>query len=120
MQRLGRFRIVVQQIDGGHDHARRAVAALQPVFFPEPFLQGVQLVALGKALDSDDLRAISLDGEDGAGLSAPTVDEHRTGATLARIASDVCAGEIELFAQEVHQERSRLHVRLARFSVHCD
>ena len=117
---LRRLRVVVQEVDGGHDHAGRAVAALQAVFFPEPFLQRVQLVTLGEPFDGDDLGAICLDREDRTRFGAAAIDEHGAGATLARVAADVRASEIELFAQEVHEEHSRLDVALAHLSVHCD
>ena len=39
--------VVGQQVDAGHDHAGRAVAALQAVLFPERLLQRVQAIALG-------------------------------------------------------------------------
>src|SRR5580700_5294496 len=40
---LGRVRVLVQQLPGGHHHARGAEAALQPVLLLEPLLQRVQL-----------------------------------------------------------------------------
>src|SRR6185436_1660042 len=36
---FGRLRIVVEQVGGRHDHAGRAIAALQTVLFPEAFLE---------------------------------------------------------------------------------
>src|SRR5437762_12333249 len=40
---LGRARVRRQQGAAGHHHARRAIAALQAVLFPESFLNGVEL-----------------------------------------------------------------------------
>src|SRR5882672_12275044 len=39
----------------GHQHARRAVAALQAVLLPEAFLDGVQLAVALESLDGRDL-----------------------------------------------------------------
>src|SRR4029450_12126870 len=36
------IRIVREQVGGGHDHARRAEAALQAVLLPEGLLQGMK------------------------------------------------------------------------------
>ena len=115
-----RLRVVVEQIDGGRVHARRAVAALQSVLLPEAFLQWVQLIALGQAFDRHDFGAVRLDREDRAGFGASAVDEHRAGAALTRIAADVRAGEVEVFAQEVDEEHAWLHVPFADLAVHCD
>ena len=87
------------------------------MLFPEAFLQRVELAVLGQTLDRGDLGAVGLDGEDGARLDAPPVDEHRAGAALAGVAADVCAGQVELLAQEVHEEQARLHLRLAHLAV---
>src|SRR5687768_17588454 len=46
---LGWLRVVVEEVDRRHDHARRAVAALEAVLFPEPFLQRVKPAVGGEA-----------------------------------------------------------------------
>jgi hypothetical protein len=88
--------------------------------FPEAFLQRVQLIALGETFDGDNVGAVCLDREDGAGLGASPVDEHRAGAALARVAANVCAGEVQVFAQEMDEEHPRLHVSFSYLAVHCD
>src|SRR3984957_9130588 len=40
---LGRVRVLVQQLAGGHHHARRAEPALEAVLLPEALLERVQL-----------------------------------------------------------------------------
>src|SRR5262245_50102510 len=40
------MRVLLQQVDGGHDHPGSTVATLEAVLFPETFLQGMKL-ALG-------------------------------------------------------------------------
>src|SRR3954469_15158062 len=46
---VGRVGGAVPQVDRGHDHARRAEAALQAVLLPEGGLHRVEVLALGKA-----------------------------------------------------------------------
>src|SRR3990172_6167843 len=60
--RLPGVGIIAEQAVGRHDHARRAVAALQAVLVPEGGLQGVELLALLQGLDRHDLGAVRLDG----------------------------------------------------------
>jgi hypothetical protein len=117
---LGRLWVVVQQVDRGHDHARRAEAALQAVLLPEALLHRVELVVLGEALDRGHLRPIRLDSEDGARLCAASVDEHRARAALTRVAAHVRARQMELLAKEVDEQHPRLHVRLARLTIDDD
>src|SRR4029077_7101288 len=81
---LRRRRRVVEQPDGRHDHARRAVAALQPVLFPESLLQGMQLAVRRQALDRRDLGSVGLDCEDGARLRTAAVEQHSARAALTR------------------------------------
>src|SRR6202051_654549 len=52
--------IAVDDIDRRHDHARGAVAALQPVIVAECRLHRMQLLAPGDALDGGDAGAIGL------------------------------------------------------------
>ena len=90
------------------------------MFFPEAVLQRVQLTVLRESFDRGDLGALGLHGEDRAGLGAAAVDEDRAGAALAGVAADVRAGQIQLLAQEVHEECARLDVRFAHLAVHVD
>src|SRR5437764_12578235 len=48
---LARARIPVEQVLGGHQDSRRAVAALQGMFVAEGLLEGVELPILSQALD---------------------------------------------------------------------
>ena len=103
---LGRVRVALQQVGRGHDHARRAVAALQAVVLPERLLQRVQRAFLAHSLDRRDLGAVGLDGEQRAGLDRLAVEVDGARAAVGRVAADVRAGEPERLAQEVDQEQA--------------
>src|SRR4051794_38498281 len=60
------LRVVLQQRDGRHDHARRTVTALQAVFFPEALLQRMQVAVRREPLDRRDGGSVGLNREDGA------------------------------------------------------
>ena len=71
-------------------------------------LHRVQLAALGEPLDRGDLRAVGLDREHRARLDRPAVDVDGAGAALAGVAADVRAGEPELLAQRLDEQRAPL------------
>src|SRR5437763_424200 len=47
--------LAAHEIDRGHDHARRAEAALQTMMLAESFLHRMQLIAVSKPLDRQDV-----------------------------------------------------------------
>src|SRR6476661_3541071 len=71
---VGRIRVVLEQVDRGHDHAGGAEPALEAVLLPERGLHGVQRVAVGEALDGQHLGAIGLNRQPRTGLDRPPVD----------------------------------------------
>src|SRR5690606_20531287 len=58
---LRRVGVDLQEVRRGHDHARRAEAALQPVLLPEPLLHRVEPAVAGEPLDGHHLAAVGLD-----------------------------------------------------------
>src|SRR3954469_8992444 len=90
---LGRIRVAIQEGVGGHDHARCAVAALESVHLPKAHLDLVELAIFGDALDGRQFGAVGLDGEQGAALDRVAVHMDDAGATLAGVATDVCASQ---------------------------
>ena len=87
------------------------------VVLAERRLHRVQLAVLGEALDRDHLGAVGLHREHGAGLDRAAVDVDHAGAALAGVAADMGAGEAEMLAQELDQERARLDLARHRLAV---
>src|SRR5690348_16672018 len=111
--------ITAHDVERGHGHARRAVAALEAVMLAESLLHRVQLAArLGQTLDRGDLGALALKRERGAGFCSDAVDMHDAGAALGRVAADMRAGQPEVLAQELHQQGARLDFAGDGFPVH--
>jgi hypothetical protein len=102
--------VVLEQIGGAHDHAWRAVAALQAVHFPEAFLQWVQVSGLAHAFDGRDGAAIDLDREHRAGFHCDTIDVNGAGSALAGVTPNVRAGQVEGFTQVMDQKRPWFNV----------
>src|SRR5919109_5535986 len=95
-----------EELGAGHDHPRRAEAALERVVLPERLLERMELAASRETLDRRDLAAVGLDGEHGAGLHRVPVEVDRAGAAERRVAADLRAREAEVVAEEVDEQRS--------------
>ena len=81
----------------------------KPVMLPERLLHRMQrTVRLSQPFDGDDLGALALQGERGAGLGRDAVDVDHTGTALRCVAADMGAGQPQILAQKLHQERARL------------
>ena len=64
------------------------------------------------------LGAVRLQREHGAGLHRHAVDMHDAGAALAGVAADMGAGEPELLAQQLDQQRAALDLDRVLLAVH--
>src|SRR6202020_282964 len=104
--------------DGGHDHTRRAEAALQAMIVLERLLHRVQLAVRGEAFDRSDLRAIAARREHRARLDCAAVDVDDAGPALRGVASDMRAGQAQILPQELHEQRPRIDIRRRRAAVH--
>ena len=94
--------------DRAHDLARRAVAALQTVMGDEGRLHRMQIFALGKTFDRDDVRSVQAGGQGQAGIDAPAIHQHGAGAALAAIAPFLGARQPEPLTQEIEQRHARI------------
>ena len=117
---VGRMRVLAQQRGRAHQHAGRAVAALERVVVRECLLELRQLLAVGEPFDRLDARAVGLDGEQHAALDERAVDDHGARAAVARVAADVAAGQVEVVADEMDQQLARFHLALVRRAVDGD
>src|SRR5919197_53416 len=106
-----------EELDAGHDHPRRAEAALERVALPERLLERMELAAPRQALDGRDLAAVGLDCEHGARLHCAPVEMDRAGAADRRVAADLRPSEPEVVAEEVDEQRPRLDLRLVPDAV---
>ena len=109
----------LQVADRRHDHARRAVPALQAVVAWKASCKRVHLAARRPCPSIVvTSRPSACSGEHRAGLHRLAVDEHRAGAARGGVAADVGAGEPKLLPEEVDEQRSRFHVGVLRRAVH--
>ena len=114
---FARVRVLVEQAGRRHDHPRRAVTALQPVVLHERPLHRVQLAVGGQTLDRDHVGTVGLDRQHGAALHRLTVDVDGARPARRGVAPDVGAGQLELLAQELHEQRPRLDIAAASGTV---
>src|SRR5581483_4774882 len=102
---VGRRAALAEQAVRRHQHARRAVAALHRVVFPEGFLERMQPFVLRQSFHGDDLVALGLHGENHARLHGPPVPHHRARAAAPDHAAHVSAGESQSVAQKMREQR---------------
>ena len=115
---LGRVGVALEQVGRGHDHARRAVAALQAVLRVEALLERVQVgpcrpcprSCARSAPSAWTARIVQLftDSPSRWTVQAPQLDVSQP---------DVRARQPEGVAQEVHQQQPRLHLRRMQLAV---
>ena len=117
---LGWIVVSLQELACGHDHAWRAESALQPVLFPEAFLQGVEFAVMRQAFDRGHRSPVRLNRQDRAGLHGLPVQQDRAGAANAGLAADVCAGQTQRLSKVVHKKQPRLDSVFVSYPVHLD
>ena len=99
---------LVDQTDRAHDLARRAEAALKAVMRDEGGLHRMEHVALGEALDGDDLGAVEAQRESQTRIDPLPVQEHGASAALPAVAALLGSGQIEALAQEIEERHARV------------
>src|SRR5437867_305550 len=96
--------------------SRRRVSASARV--PGLWYSKEYIAAPGDALDRGDARAIRLNREQRARLYGHAVDMYRAGSALARVASDVGAGQPQVRTQELGQALAGIDFRLDQGAVY--
>ena len=115
---VARVGVAGEEVGCGHDHAGCAEPALEAVLLPESLLEWVKAsVRSLETLDRRHARPVGLDREHRAALDRLAIDGHRARAALARVAADMCAGQLEVLAQELDEHSSGLDIPLSRLSV---
>ena len=114
---LGGVGVVPEEVDRLHDHAGRAVPALECVVVVEGLLHGVQLAVPLEALDGEHLGAVGLDGQHRAGLHAHPVEVNGARPAVARVAADHRARLAEPFTQVLDEQHAGLDVVLVDEAV---
>src|SRR5262249_17753632 len=100
-----RVGVLGEQVDGLHDHAWRAEAALQRVVVAERLLDGVQRpVGWGQAFYGHDVAAIGLYGEHRAGFDAVPVEMNGARAAVAGVAAHPRPDLAEPVTEVVHEQ----------------
>src|SRR5215210_3491299 len=115
---LRRVGILSQQADGGHDHAWRAVAALETVRLVESLLHRMPQAVLRDAPDGGDLVPVGLHRKDRARLDRLTVDVDRAGPATGRVAPRVHAPDPKVLPEMMEQQQPRFHLGHVGVSVH--
>src|ERR671918_2738576 len=115
---LRRVGILLQEADGGHDHARRAVTALQTVRLVESLLHRMPHTVLRNAPDGGDLVPVGLHRKDRARLDRLTVDVDRAGPATGRVAPSMHTPYPKVLPEMMEQQQPRFHLSHVGVSVY--
>ena len=105
------------EIAAGHQHAGRAIAALQSMFAGKCRTQLRADVIVVEALDRGNARASAGYGIGDARTHRNAVDQHGAGAAHAMFAAEVGAGEVLRLTNEIGKMRAGLDLRIDRSAV---
>src|SRR5438105_7964150 len=114
---LGRVRVLREESRRRDQHPRGAESALDAAVLEEDPLQGREAAVVGKALHGGDGAAFRLQGQVGAGVYRPAVEQHHAGAALRVVASLLGAGEADVLADGAKERGARLHLERVRDAV---
>ncbi len=114
--------VSIDELRGRHDHAGRAITALQSMLFPKALLHRVQFAVFCEAFDGGDFAAIRLYSEQRARLHSLAVDENCASAAKGSLAANVRPGETEQVPQVMDEQQARLDFVLVAHAVntHAD
>src|SRR5215211_2562518 len=115
---LRRVRLLLEEAYGGHDHARRAVAALQPVRLVEGLLHRMPEPVLPDALHRRDLVPVGLHREKRARLDRLAVEQHRAGPAVSGVAARMHTSDPQVLPEVVDEQEPRLYLGHVRLSIY--
>jgi hypothetical protein len=79
------------------------------VFFPKPFLEGMQLPIFFEPLYGEDLSTIGLNCQHGTRFHSLAVQDNSTGTTQAGLATDMGSCQAQNIPQIMNEEQARLN-----------
>src|SRR6185312_1666768 len=100
-----------------HQHAWRAIAALQGVPIAKSLLQVADFATVGQPFDGLHRRALHLYRQHKAGAHDLAVDPYGAGATDPVLTTDMCTGQLQLLAQEIPKIEPRQHMRIDALTI---
>src|ERR671917_704478 len=115
--RLRGVGLLPEQAYGGHDHAGRAITALQPVRLVEGLLHRMPEAVLPDTLHRRDLGPVGLHREDRTRLDRLAVYVDGARAATRGVATRMHAPDPEVLPEMVEQEQPGLHLRHVRAAV---
>src|SRR5437667_7298436 len=77
----------------------------------------MQSVFRSQAFDRGYRRSVRLNRETGTRFHGDTIEEHGTGAALARVAANFCSGDSTKIADEMHEQLSRFDLAIILVTV---
>src|SRR5690606_32436656 len=93
---------------GSHDHARGTESALKAMALAKCFLNGVQLLPVGKAFNGRNFRSGCTCRKNCTGLHGEPINNHGTCATMCRVTADMRSSQSEMIPDKMNKKSSVL------------
>src|SRR5437763_2488679 len=98
---LAWVRVVLQQLIGGHQEARRTEATLEAMLLPESLLERMHLPVASQAFHRHHLVTVGLHCKHQARAHALSIHQHGTGAAGTVFAAQIGSGQSQILAQHI-------------------
>jgi hypothetical protein len=105
------------QAGGRTNLAGRTVAALESVMVDEGLLYWMKRTVFRQSFDGGDLRTVLHNSQCKARIDPPAIDQNRTGAALAVVATLLRSGQTKMDAQRIKERSPRSERQLVRHAV---
>jgi hypothetical protein len=107
------FRVItglpfLDQTDRADDLSRRAEPALEAVVSDESGLDGMEFVAASDAFDREDFGAVTAERQSQTRIDPSSVDQDRTCAALAAVASLLGSRQVEMLTEQIEEGYARV------------
>src|ERR1700680_1969218 len=112
------MRVVREQSFGAHELPGCAKAALRAVMFYERLLKRIELLAMGKTFDGQDLTPVGPDRQIAAGVNGLAVQKHCTGSAFATVATDLRTRQSDMIAEQFGESPTIFHVQSMLSAIH--
>ena len=108
----------MEETEGRHEHACRAIATLHGIRFQEGLLEWVKLAVLLEAFDGPDLLFAEVSDMLVAGTGGRAINQNRASAALPFTAAVFAAGEAEIITQNAEESAFAIGIDINGFSIH--
>jgi hypothetical protein len=109
--------LAVYNINGRHNHARRAKTALKAMVFTKGSLHGVEVIRRPDTFDRRNGCTVASNRQCCAALNGTAIDMNNTRTALAGIAAHMRSGQVKMLPQKLGEKGPRIDSRGNFFAI---